>query len=88
MNFWAVNPTPSIFDRGQVIVAGGTITQKNYATGSGTTTVSVDATCPSQVNIVMVSDSTRFTIALGANDPTGVISTTSIDPMMVRWSDQ
>ena len=88
MNFWAVNPTPSIFDRGQVIVAGGTITQKNYATGSGTTTVSVDATCPSQVNVVMVSDSTRFTIALGANDPTGVISTTSIDPMMVRWSDQ
>jgi len=88
MNFWAVNPSNSTFDRGQVIVAGGTITQKNYATGSGTTTVSVDASCPSQVNIVMVSDTTRFTIAFGANDPTGVVSTTSLDPLMVRWSDQ
>ena len=29
MNFWAVNPNPAIYDRGQVIVAGGSITQKN-----------------------------------------------------------
>jgi hypothetical protein len=88
MNFWAVNNNPTIFDRGQVIVAGGSITQKNYATGVGTTSVSIDATCPSQVNAVMVSDSTRFVIALGANDPTGVVSTVNIDPLMVRWSDQ
>ena len=72
----------------QIIVAGGTITQKNYATGSGTVSVSIDATCPLQVNIVMVSDSTRFTIAFGSNDPTGLVSTLTIDPLMVRWSDQ
>ena len=88
MNFWAVNPSPTVFDRGQVMVAGGSITQKNYATGAGTTTVTIDATCPSQVNQVMVSDSTRFVIAMGCNDPTGVVTTTALDPLQVRWSDQ
>jgi hypothetical protein len=88
MNFWAVNPVSTVFDRGQVMVAGGSITQKNYATGSGTTSVSIDATCPSQVNQVMVSDSTRFVIALGCNDPTGVVTTAALDPLQVRWSDQ
>ena len=88
MNFWAVDSDPTIFDRGQVIVAGGSITQKNYATGSGTTSVSIDATCPSQVNQVMVSDASRFTIAFGCNDPTGVVSGTALDPLLVRWSDQ
>lgn len=88
LNFWAVNPTPTTYDRGQVIVAGGSITQKNYATGSGTTTVSIDSTCPSLVNYVMVSDASRFTIAFGCNDPTGVYSSVALDPLMVRWSDQ
>jgi hypothetical protein len=88
MNFWAVNPSPATFDRGQVIVAGGTITQKNYATGSGTTTVSIDSTCPSLVNYVLVSDASRFTIALGCNDPTGVYASVALDPMQIRWSDQ
>lgn len=85
---WAVNQNPNSFDRGQVLVAGGSVTQKNYATGTGTTTVSIDSTCPSLVNQVMVSDSTRFVIALGSNDPTGVVSTTVLDPLMIRWSDQ
>ena len=88
LNIWTVNPTPTTFDRGQVIVAGGSITQKNYVTGSGTTTVSVDSTCPSQVNYVMVSDASRFTIALGCNDPSGVVAGTALDPLLVRWSDQ
>lgn len=88
MNIWTVNPTPTLYDRGQVIVAGGSITQKNYATGSGTTTVSIDSTCPSLVNYVMVSDASRFTIAFGCNDPTGVYSSVALDPMMVRWADQ
>ncbi len=88
LNFWAVNSSPTIFDRGQVIVAGGTITQKNYATGSGTVAVSIDATCPSQVNHVLVSDASRFVIALGCNDPTGTYATAVLDPMQIRWSDQ
>ena len=88
MNFWAVNSSPTVFDRGQVIVAGGSITQKNYATGSGTVAVSIDATCPSLVNYVLVSDASRFTIALGCNDPTGVYASVQLDPMQIRWSDQ
>lgn len=87
MNFWAVNATPTVIDRGQVIVAGGTITQKDYTSG-GTTTVNIDATCPSEVNYLMVSDSSRFTIAFGCNDPTGVYSTLALDPLQIRWSDQ
>jgi hypothetical protein len=88
MNFWAVNNNAALFDRGQVMVAGGTITQKNYATGSGVTTVSIDASCPSQVNQVMVSDSTRFVLAFGSNDPSNTVSTPNLDPLLVRWSDQ
>lgn len=88
MYFWAVNPTPTTFDRGQVIVAGGSITQKNYATGAGTTTVSIDSTCPSLVNFVLVSDASRFTIAFGCNDPTGVYASAELDPMQIRWADQ
>lgn len=88
INFWAVNTNTSIYDRGQVIKAGGTITQKNYVTGTGTTTVSIDSTCPSLVNYVLVSDASRFTIAFGCNDPTGLVSTAALDPMMIRWSDQ
>ena len=88
MYFWAVNPTVTTYDRAQTIVAGGTITQKDYVTGSGTTTVSVDATCPSVVDFVLVSDASRFTIAFGCNDPTGVYATAALDPMQIRWSDQ
>lgn len=88
MNFWAVNSSPTTFNRGQVIVAGSTITQKDYATGSGTVNVPIDSTCPSQVNRVLVSDASRFTIAFGCNDPTGINSTFALDPMQIRWADQ
>ena len=88
MYFWAVNTDPNAFDRGQVIEAGGTIVQKNYATGSGTVSVSIDSTCPSTVNFIIVSDASRFTIAFGCNDPTGVYASTDLDPMQIRWSDQ
>jgi hypothetical protein len=90
MNFWAVNPNPATFDRGQQLVAGATITQKNYNTGSGTTTVTVDSTCPSNVNQVFVSDATRFTIAFGCNpiNAAGTGIETTQDPMLIRWSDQ
>jgi hypothetical protein len=37
---------------------------------------------------VLVSDASRFTIAFGTNDPTGVYATTTLDPMQIRWSDQ
>ena len=84
---WAANVSPTIFDRAQLLVASGSVTVKNGA-GSGSTTVSIDATCPSAANYVMVSDASRFIIAFGTNDPTGVYATTALDPMQIRWSDQ
>lgn len=84
---WAANVSPTIFDRAQLLTASGTVTVKNGA-GSSSTTVSIDATCPSAANYVMVSDASRFVIAFGTNDPTGVYATTALDPMQIRWSDQ
>jgi len=81
MYYWANNSNPNIYDRGQIIKAGTAV-----ATKAGSFTP--DATCPSVVNFVLVSDSSRFTFAFGTNDPTGVYATTAQDPMQVRWSDQ
>jgi hypothetical protein len=81
MYYWANNSSPNIYDRGQLIAAGVGVVTK-----SGTFTP--DSTCPSIVNFVLVSDSSRFTFAFGCNDPTGVYATTALDPLQVRWSDQ
>ena len=42
---------------------------------------------PSQINQIMVSDSTRIVICFGCNDY-GAYDTTSIDPLLIRWSEQ
>ena len=81
MYYWAVGNTPTLYDRGQTMSAGGTVTIR----GSSAT---CDATTPSLVNSVMVSDSSRFVIAFGCNDPTGAYASTSLNPMQVRWSAQ
>lgn len=39
---------------------------------------------PVVVNSVLVSDTSRFALAFGCNE----IDSTSIDPMLIRWSDQ
>jgi hypothetical protein len=77
MYYWDTNPTPTIFDRGVEIRAGATV-------GGAL----VDSTCPAIVNFVIISDASRFVIALGCNDPTGTYATTALDPMQIRWSDQ
>ena len=81
MYYWANNASPNTYDRGQIIKASVSVSTK---AGSFTP----DATCPSIVNFVLVSDSSRFTFAFGCNDPTGVYATTAQDPMQIRWSDQ
>lgn len=75
--YWAVNANPNIFDRGVVMKAGDTV---NGAV--------MDSTAPSLCNFVMVSDSSRFTIAFGTNDPSGVLFPTIQDPLLIRWSAQ
>lgn len=77
MYYWAVNANPNVFDRGVVMKAGDTV---NGAV--------MQATTPSVANIVMVSDSSRFVICFGTNDPTGVYATTAQDPLQIRWSAQ
>jgi hypothetical protein len=42
---------------------------------------------PSQINQIMVSDSTRIVICFGCNDY-GAYNTTPLDPLLIRWSEQ
>jgi hypothetical protein len=62
--------------------------------GSGTTpafgtrgTVVSGTDVPSQINQIMVSDSTRIVICFGCNDY-GAYDSTPIDPLLIRWSEQ
>jgi hypothetical protein len=48
--------------------------------------VVADASCPTLVNEIMVSDSSRIVIAFGANDPTGTYASAALDPMQIRWT--
>ena len=77
--YWANAVNPNVFDRGQLLGPSATVVTK---AGS----LSVDAYCPSVANFVMVSDSSRFVIAFGAND--AVASSTIQNPMFICWSDQ
>lgn len=43
---------------------------------------------PSLINQIMVSDSSRITIAFGCNDPSGTYATTALDPLQIRWTAQ
>jgi hypothetical protein len=42
---------------------------------------------PSQINQIMVSDTSRIVIAFGCNDY-GAYGTTTQDPLLIRWSEQ
>lgn len=80
--YWVADATPTIFNRAQVISASNTNTQNSVAYWDA------DSTCPTVCNFVLVSDASRFTIAFGTNDPTGVYATAALDPMQIRWSNQ
>jgi hypothetical protein len=75
--YWAVSTNINDFDRGVVMAAGTTVN------GS-----LMDSTAPSVANLVLVSDSSRFVICFGTNDPTGVYATVAQDPLQIRWSQQ
>jgi hypothetical protein len=80
--YWVVDSNPTIFNRAQVISASNSNTQNSVAYWDA------DSTCPTVCNFVLVSDSSRFTVAFGTNDPTGTYATTALDPMQIRWSNQ
>jgi hypothetical protein len=75
--YWAVNVNPNIFDRGVIMEAGTTV--------NGSV---MDSTAPSIANLVLVSDSSRFVIAMGTNDPSGALFAATQDPLLIRWSQQ
>ena len=52
--------------------------------GSGTNSIAILLDVPLYQHQIMVSDVSRFTLSFGCND----IGSTSIDPMLIRWSDQ
>ena len=70
--YWAVNANPNTFDRGTQLTP--------LSTG--------DTTCPTIANLIMVSDSSRFVIAMGTNDPSGTLFPATQDPLLIRWSAQ
>jgi hypothetical protein len=70
--YWAVNTNPNVFDRGTQITPASTS----------------DTTCPTLANYVLVSDASRFVVAFGTNDPSGVLFSATQDPMLIRWSAQ
>lgn len=43
---------------------------------------------PTQINEIMVSDSTRIVIAFGADDYAPPLGNSAFDPMLIRWSAQ
>ena len=79
--YWAVNSSPTTYDRGQLMFAGGNVSIRS-------STVTCDSTTPSACNFMLISDASRFVICFGTNDPTGVYATTALDPMQIRWSNQ
>ena len=46
-----------------------------------------DANTPVVQNFIIVSDTSRFVLVMGTNDPYAV-NPTAMDPMLIRWSDQ
>lgn len=52
--------------------------------GSGTFSISLLVDVPTVQNLIFVSDTNRFVFTMGCND----YGDTSLDPMLIRWSDQ
>ena len=75
--YWANATSPNVFNRGQLLGPSASVVTKNG-------TLTVDSSCPTVANIVMVSDSSRFVLAFGCSD----YGSTVQNPMLIRWSDQ
>lgn len=89
--YYVVNSSGSSFQLaatagGAAITTTGAQSGTHYISSRGipVTSLAGASDVPTAVNITMVSDTSRFTLAFGCND----IGSTQIDPMLVRWSDQ
>jgi len=84
--YWVNSNVPDVYYRAQKLVNGNTATQTTTG-GISAQWWNADTYAPTVCNQVLVSDASRFVIALGCNDPLAA-SPTAQDPMLVRWSDQ
>jgi hypothetical protein len=66
----------------------GTVNRGELLWDGGTGVYQTDVNCPAYCTQVLVSDASRFVIALGVNDLDATYGGSSQDPMLVRWSDQ
>ena len=70
------------------VVAGSIITGGGVASGATITVGHAGKHVPTKTNYVLASDTSHFTIALGASPYTPTNFSPTFDPMLVRWSDQ
>lgn len=75
---WVPSTSVNTFYRAQVLSSSNTNTQEGVAYWT------TDSSCPTIVNSVATSDTSRFVIAFGCND----YGSAELDPLLVRWSDQ
>lgn len=72
---------------GHAIIGTGTTTGTSYVSNRMipiTSLALADGYAPTAQNYFLISDASRFTIAFGTND----YESTTLDPMLIRWSDQ
>jgi hypothetical protein len=79
--YWANSANANTFNVGQLLGPSSSIVTKNG-------TIPVDSSCPSVANYVTVSDASRFVLVFGCNDYPGTAGANTLDPLLIRWSDQ
>ena len=88
--YFVVNSSANTFEvsatlNGSPITTSGTQSGLQYISQRGVNIYGVeDPTAPIKHNYLLVSDTSRFVILFGTNE-TG---STTLDPMLIRWSDQ
>ena len=75
---WVPALTTDTFYRAQILSPDNTNEQDGVAYWT------TDSACPTVVNTVATSDTSRFVLAFGCNDYGSEV----LDPLLVRWSDQ
>ena len=88
--YYVINSTGNTFNLslsvgGAAITTSGTQSGLQYVSQRGINLALIsDADCPIYQNYLVVSDASRFVLVFGTND----YSSTTLDPMLIRWSDQ
>jgi hypothetical protein len=88
--YYVINTTGNTFNLalsvgGTAITTSGAQSGLQYISQRGINLALIsDLDCPIFQNYLVVSDASRFVLVFGTND----YSSTTLDPMLIRWSDQ